>query len=81
MDFFVPDVFHLGDVYHGGSKSEFDVFTPALLQVWDDGRFQGGHREFIAAIAALVDRDLQQPNLTFLAPLDETFATMRPFTW
>ena len=31
----------------------------------------------IAAIAALVDPDLQQPNLTFLAPLDETFATLR----
>jgi hypothetical protein len=57
------------------------VFTQALLDVWGEGSFNGGHEKFRADIRALIPAGLMQhPRLTPSQPPNEAFIAQRPFT-
>ena len=60
----------LGD--HGGS-----IFTNALLEVWDDGKFPGDYSEFISKINAITKSN---SYLSMEGPNVATFAGQKPFT-
>jgi hypothetical protein len=55
------------------------AFTGALLDVWDDGGFTGGHIDFRMQIARRLP-GTQSPNLTFLGSTGPAFIAQRPFT-
>lgn len=55
------------------------AFTGALLQVWDEGAFQGGYREFHKAIQRRLPPS-QSPNLYLTGTPDPGFLNQRPFT-
>lgn len=55
------------------------AFTSQLLQVWDEGRFQGNYAEFHQAIVKRMP-STQTPNLLVLGRPNPAFAAQRPFT-
>ncbi|MGA5068260.1 caspase family protein [Streptomyces exfoliatus] len=55
------------------------AFTAALLQVWDDGAFRGGYRDFHRAIQRRLP-PTQSPNLYVTGTPSEDFLNQRPFT-
>jgi hypothetical protein len=55
------------------------VFTGTLKRVWNNGGFDGTHRQFHAAIAARMPSH-QQPNLFTVGAAAEGFVGQRPFT-
>ena len=57
---------------HGGS-----IFTNALLEVWDDGKFPGDYSEFISKINAITKSN---SYLSMEGPNVATFAGQKPFT-
>jgi hypothetical protein len=62
-----------------GDGPENGVFTGALLQIWDDGNFDGDYPAFREQIVARIKRN-QTPELsTAGAPSDE-FKSQQPFT-
>jgi hypothetical protein len=56
------------------------AFTAALKQVWDGGRFAGGHRRFSRLISELL-APTQVPNFLSVGALDRAFERARPFTF
>jgi len=64
-------------------RSAFDgpdnsLFTKALLEVWDDGRFQGGYWDFYQMISNRLYR--QEPNYYRFGRGDYPFEHIRPFS-
>jgi metacaspase-1 len=55
------------------------LFTAALLQVWDKGKFRGGLRQFHKEIQSRIDV-FQSPNYVGLGPVSDAFERQRPFT-
>ncbi len=55
------------------------LFTGTLLQIWQNGRFQGDYRRFHREITALMPPD-QTPNLFLAGRADRGFVRQRPFT-
>jgi hypothetical protein len=55
------------------------LFTQTLLRVWDDGRFEGGHRGFWRAIQAQMP-PTQSPNFFATGQPDRAFVRQRPLT-
>jgi hypothetical protein len=55
------------------------LFTEKLKAVWDDGKFDGGYRDFWRAIVALMPTN-QQPNYLSLGAPSAEFELERPFT-
>ena len=54
-------------------------FSDALLRVWKDGSFRGGHREFHAAIYRTIQAR-HTPVFLTLGPANPAFERQRPFT-
>jgi hypothetical protein len=55
------------------------LFTEKLLQVWDQGRFQGDYPAFLTAVKRLMPQGINQtPNYAF-AGTQPTFLSRRPF--
>ncbi|HEY0640946.1 MAG TPA: caspase family protein [Pseudonocardiaceae bacterium] len=54
------------------------AFTAALLSVWDQGRFDGSHREFASAIRAKLTA--QSPTYLAVGHGDPAWEASRPFT-
>lgn len=54
------------------------IFTAALIEVWDRGRFAGGHDAFMRAIAARTGE--QAPKLRTRGADDPDFLAARPFS-
>jgi hypothetical protein len=54
------------------------AFTAALLNVWNGGRFDGTHRDLLAAIRARLLA--QTPNYLAIGPGDAAWEDSRPFT-
>ena len=55
------------------------VFTGALLEVWDDGRFNGSYVDLHAAIRDQLPRT-QTPNLMLMGPAARALAGERAFS-
>ncbi|MFF5920438.1 caspase family protein [Streptomyces flavochromogenes] len=77
-----PDALLVSACQDNQEASDGDVngaFTEALLQVWDDGAFRGGHRDFHRSIQRRLP-PTQSPNLYLTATPDQEFVDQRPFT-
>lgn len=77
----VASVIHLAACDDATSAYEgkgHGLFTGAVLDVWRRGE-PGGHREFLAAVAAQT-RPRQEPLFTTIGPCDPVFEAQRPFT-
>ncbi|KOG15496.1 MULTISPECIES: caspase family protein [Streptomyces] len=77
-----PDALLVSACQDDQVASDGDVngaFTAAVLKTWDDGAFQGGYREFHAAVQKKLPRS-QRPNLYLTGSPDEAFLDQRPFT-
>lgn len=55
------------------------AFTEVLLKVWNNGGFQGSHREFHAHIAETMRNGRQHPNYFLTGTSDQKFEMLRPF--
>jgi metacaspase-1 len=55
------------------------AFTENVLKVWNDGSFQGSHREFHTRIATLMSTGRQHPNFFLAGAADQKFESARPF--
>ena len=55
------------------------VFVDAIAATWADGQFAGGHRAFLASVAAAI-ADRQVPVFSTIGPPDPVFEAQRPFT-
>jgi metacaspase-1 len=62
-----------------GDGDRNGVFTGALRQVWNEGQFRGGYRDFCAAIDNLIP-DGQDPNLMTAGEPNPAFEAQEPFT-
>ncbi|WP_338492098.1 caspase family protein [Streptomyces sp. SJL17-4] len=77
-----PDALLVSACQDNQEASDGDVngaFTGALLQVWDDGAFRGGYRDFHRAIQRRLP-PTQSPNLYLTGTPDPRFVDQRPFT-
>ncbi|MFJ2936770.1 caspase domain-containing protein [Streptomyces sp. NPDC087219] len=77
-----PDALLVSACQDNQVASDGDVngaFTEALLQVWDDGGFRGGYRDFHRAIQRRLP-PTQSPNLYLTGTPDQEFVDQRPFT-
>ncbi|WP_406064339.1 caspase family protein [Streptomyces sp. NBC_01077] len=77
-----PDVLLVSACQDNQVAADGDVngaFTEALLQVWDDGSFRGGYRDFHRAIQHRLP-PTQSPNLYLTGTPDQAFLDQRPFT-
>ncbi|MFD3998427.1 caspase domain-containing protein [Streptomyces sp. NPDC058583] len=77
-----PDALLVSACQDNQEASDGDVngaFTKALLQVWDDGAFRGGYRDFHRAIQRRLP-PTQSPNLHLTGTPDQEFVDQRPFT-
>ncbi|MFV6029017.1 caspase family protein [Streptomyces sp. NPDC056264] len=77
-----PDALLVSACQDDQEASDGDVngaFTEALLQVWDDGAFRGGYRDFHRAIQRRLP-PTQSPNLHLTGSPDPEFVDQRPFT-
>ncbi|MFD4318236.1 caspase domain-containing protein [Streptomyces sp. NPDC058548] len=77
-----PDALLVSACQDNQEASDGDVngaFTEALLQVWDDGAFRGGYRDFHRAIQRRLP-PTQSPNLHLTGTPDQEFVDQRPFT-
>ncbi|MFB8078980.1 caspase domain-containing protein [Streptomyces sp. NPDC056013] len=77
-----PDALLVSACQDDQEASDGDVngaFTEALLQVWDDGAFRGGYRDFHRAIQRRLP-PTQSPNLHLTGTPDPEFVDQRPFT-
>jgi hypothetical protein len=54
-------------------------FTGKVLLTWNNGSFQGGHREFFEAVLAQMPPH-QTPEFSTLGVRNDTFSAARPFT-
>ena len=55
------------------------LFTQTLLEVWEDGQYDGGHRRFWREIVKRMP-PWQSPNWFTVGPTNTTFVRRRPFT-
>jgi metacaspase-1 len=62
------------------SDGDFNgLFTGTLLQIWNEGRYQGNHRRFANAIVAQMP-PTQSPNHLVIGPPDPHWDRQKPFT-
>jgi hypothetical protein len=62
------------------ADGEFNgLFTAALLQTWDDGKFHGDYGEFHRRIVNQMPKK-QKPNYFFIGQPNSTFEKQNPFT-
>lgn len=55
------------------------LFTEALLAIWNEGAFEGGHEAFLAAIRTQIGA-AQAPTLFSVGAVEPAFRAARPFT-
>lgn len=60
---------------------KYGLFTLRLLQVWDNGNFEGNYKKFYDEIVLLFDPlEKQMPNHLILGKEDKGFDESKPFT-
>ncbi|MBC7541440.1 MAG: caspase family protein [Candidatus Sericytochromatia bacterium] len=57
---------------------DMGLFTETMLEIWDQGRYAGGYREFFQAIVAEMP-SYQTPTWLQLGDIDDAFSSLRPF--
>ena len=62
-----------------GRRRGNGLFTQTLLEVWEDGHYEGGHRRFWREIVKRMP-PWQSPNWFTVGPTNTAFVRRRPFT-
>lgn len=62
------------------ADGENGAFTKALLEVWEEGGFQGSYDDFITRIKEEFAGKAQRPGLVAAGKLTDAFRGQRPFT-
>jgi metacaspase-1 len=62
-----------------GDTGEGGVFTLTMLDVWRNGNFSGGYKDFVNQIKSLMPQE-QQPNFATTGRKDPEFEGEKPFT-